>query len=192
MAESNTPKRDPNQRFTPAELKSITLAISHLEEYVAGYIHIEFMRREGVVQPDTALDRFLETATTAILDGLYPADRKSGLLPVLRLVGCTTLANEIEAALDRRVGYSTFAKIQNTLRDKAIAHPRFNTKAMQPIADDFLQNLQNQEDIDAFCEAGYTVKQDTAAAFYWFREQYSELVEHATSIDPDEVLGRRT
>jgi len=181
MASAESQGRDPKKPFTPAELKSIQLAVSWLEEYHAGYVHIERMRAAGDVVNESPLDRFFELATTAILDGFYPPGGQTGLIPILRLVGCKHLADSIEGALNRQVGSSTFAEIQNLLRDKTIAHPQFTAKAAQPFVDSFNQNLQRPEDIDAFCDAAYIVKRDTAAAFLWFKQCLPELVAHATS-----------
>lgn len=183
MSGETLEKRDPKKPFTMSELKAIQLSISHLHEFTDGYVHIERLRREGLAEEEPALDRFFETALTAILNGLYPKDRNRGLLPVLRLANCKKLADEIEAALDRKIGSSTFAEIEKTFRDKAIAHPHFSTKAMWPIVENLRQHLQRQEDIDAFNEAGHIVRSNTAALYHWFKKAYPEIVADADSVE---------
>lgn len=183
--------RDPKQPFTRQELKSIQLAICDLHEFKEGYLHIRRLRNRGLGERNPELDRFFETAFIAILDGLYPPNRTTaGVLPVLRLVNCNTLANEIEAALDRKVGSSTFAEILNTYRDKAIAHPRYSKRAMWPIVTNFRQHLQKQQDIDAFNDAANIAKRDTAAAYVWFQTNYPQIVAHADA--PIDLVDNQT
>lgn len=183
---ASTEPRDPRD-FTPSEVKTIQLAIGSLQEFTAGYLHIERLRQDGLARHAPALDRFLETGLTTILDGFYPPDRTQGLIPVLRLVNCIR-ADDIEAALNRRVGTSTYQTIQRIYRNRGIVHLSFSAKTMMPIVESVDLHLQKQEDINAFGESSYSVKRVTAELFLWFQIEYPELTAYAIKPhDPPEM-----
>lgn len=176
--------RNPNRRFTEEELRSLILAISHLDEFFAGYVETRAVRQLGA-PTDSAISRFCEMALLAYTDGFYPASRECGLLPVLRMAGCHNIASKIEAALDRPCGNSTYAAIANVIRDRAIAHPHFSKRGMMPIVDNAKRHLSAEDDIAAFQESTYVVQHATAEAFYWFRHHYPELVREASKLPSD-------
>jgi hypothetical protein len=167
-------EHDPNEPFTSGDLKKIQLAIDHLQEFYAGFVFIERLRRLGLLRRNWPLRRFFEHALIFYLDGLYPPDRDGGLLPVIRLLGFRDDADEIEAALDARVGGSTFAALLNIYRDKVLAHPQFSARAMKPFQDAFQEHVQNPEDIDAFILASGTLKTKTAAIYRRYKLAYRE------------------
>ena len=177
------PARDPKRRFDTRELKMIQLAVSDLHEFYAGYVHVERLRKLGLGARNPALDRFFEGCFTLLLDGLYPADRNRGLVPVLKLVNCGKLMDEIVEALDCKVGTSTFAEIQNRFRDIAIAHPHYTASHMAPIVEHFQAHLSNDEDVEIFSAASRTLKKNTAALYIFFKKAYPEIVAHADAIE---------
>ena len=112
------------------------------------------------------------------LDGFYQ-NRTDGLVDVLRNLGCVALANEIDAALDTRVGEKTFAQLQNDYRDFHIAHPQFRKQHTTKYFDSTDPHLTDEADIAAFIDAADKLHRATAAAYLWLHDRYPQLVNDA-------------
>jgi hypothetical protein len=163
---------DPESKpFTKDEVHRICLAIDQLHEFTEGYIHTG--RIDASPHTSSHLRLFMGSALATYLHGFYPKNRKSGLLPVLRLVRFNKIADAIEAALDTPVGSTALASIIANLRNKAIAHPQYRPDLMQPIADDFAQMVPNEEVVQA---ADERLKVLTAGLYPVFKKQYPQLV----------------
>lgn len=163
--------------FTQSEMQRIIMAISHLHEFHDGYVHSQHMFDLGAAS--RPLTRFFVTALTTYICGMYPPDRNQGLLPVLRLVGCNTLADEIEAGLDTLIGTSPYVRILRDVRNKAFAHPMYTKDSMKKVVAHRDTNLSSPKDRDVFNAADHQVKRATAAAYQYLKRAYPALAEQA-------------
>jgi hypothetical protein len=116
------------------------------------------------------------TGMVTYLDGFFPPDRDSGLLPVLRLMGLHTLADDIVKGLDTRVGESTFGRLLNVYRDKLIAHPQFTLSAIGKAAKEWREHMPTSSEGELFRQCAFEVFSSTAACYAQFAERNPEFV----------------
>lgn len=157
--------------FTDDQIHSICLAIDHLRQFTEGYLHTK--RLDEDPRASSHLRLFMSSGLITYLDGLYES-RKSGVLPILRLVGFNKAANMIEVALDTPIGPRTYGQILRILRNKNVAHPQFRPEL-------FAELVQASHDIEAsgdeFRNADRELKTITAGLYPIFQKHFPQLVE---------------
>jgi len=168
------PRKDGN--FSKEEMIRIRLAISHLEEFHAGYkLQKELEAAGHFGQPAF---RFIECALITFAVGCLPQSREQGLIPIYRLVGFADLADEVTRCLDQQLGDATLAKILHDYRSVAIAHQTFRLEPYRRIREHLENNLADENE-GLYLETWDDLKKLLAGSFLVFEKFFPELVADA-------------
>ena len=171
------PRKDRN--FSCSELIRIRLAITHLEEFHAGYrLQKELEAAGHFGQPAF---RFIESALVTFAVGCLPKSRQEGLIPIFELVGFRDLAVDVARCLDQPLGDTTLAKVLNDYRTVAIAHQTFRLEPYRRIRDHLLNNLADENE-GLYLETWDDLKKLLAGSFLVFKQFFPELVEDARAV----------